>query len=111
MLEVAQRLAASVSPAPPPAPSGLEKYESLARDLVFAYETGQAGAMERLEEHYQRCGTWEELRAMVRQRLDMIPESERPPGYFALPHAKLLIAREAGFDSWEAWAGALGGGS
>jgi hypothetical protein len=40
------------------------------------------------------------LRAAVRRRMEELPKSERPPGYFALPHARLLVAREAGYDNW-----------
>ena len=32
---------------------------------------------------------------------------ERPEGYFALPHARLLIARQAGFENWAALAKAF----
>lgn len=56
--------------------------------------------MQRLQAHYGRSFTWEELRAGIRQRLDAVPESARPDGYFALPHARRLIAREAGFEDW-----------
>jgi hypothetical protein len=103
MLEVARRLGwderANTDSAPPP---GIEQYESLARDLLFAYETGQPAAMRHLEQHYGETVTWDDLRASVRQRIEAVPKTERPPGYFALPHAMLLIAREAGFDNWAA---------
>jgi len=109
MARVAQRLiehgATSGAPASGRSASGepppdLAKYTSLAQDLLFAFETGRADALERLAQHYARSFSWEELRTQVRARLDAIDAAERPDGYFALPHAQLLVARGAGFDNW-----------
>jgi hypothetical protein len=69
---------------------------------VVAFEMGQPDALARLQNHYKQSFTWQELRAVVRQRLDAIPPAEKPDGYFALPHARLLIARQEGFASWRA---------
>jgi hypothetical protein len=43
-----------------------------------------------------------------------VPDSEKIKdgmyeGYFAIPHARLLIARHEGFDNWEAFAKSLEG--
>jgi hypothetical protein len=101
MAQVARKLAVNEATPPrqPPSSPDLEKYEQLAQDLVFAYETGHEAAMKRLQDHYERPMTWSELRAGVRQRLDALGD-ERPDGYFAIPHARLLVARGAGFQSW-----------
>lgn len=103
MLEVARKLGVYgtnlSAPVPAPAPD-LERYESLAQDLLFAYETGHGAAIQRLQEYAGRSFTWEELRSGVRQRLDAIPDAEKPDGHFALAHARLVIARQAGFDNW-----------
>jgi hypothetical protein len=118
MREVAHRLAAAAAGEQPPRlltiPSAsesptLEQYENLAKDLVIAYDSGYPPAMERLTEFYRRSVTWEELRAGVQQRLRTMPASEKPSGnmyegYFALPHARFLIARQAGFQNWTALA-------
>jgi uncharacterized protein len=80
----------------------LERYEQLAQNLFFAYQSGIPSSIRMLEEHYGRQFTWDELRTSIRQRLKEIPESEKPEGYFALPHARFLIAREAGFTNWAA---------
>jgi hypothetical protein len=69
---------------------------------VFAFETGHPASMQRLQEHARTSFTWEELRADVRARLAALGEAERPDGYFALPHARLFIARQAGYENWEA---------
>ncbi len=102
MSRVARRLGAT-GDAPKPARSAqVETYDRLARDLVVAFEMGQSDALARLRDHYGQTFTWQELRAEVRQRLGGIPADEKPDGYFALPHARLLIARQAGFASWQA---------
>jgi ankyrin repeat protein len=109
MREVARKLMVDRTTAPPaPPPPDLEKYESLARDLLFAYETGHAEAMQRVQEYAGRSSlTWEELRAGVRRRLETIPDAEKPAGYFGIPHARWFIARQAGFDNWAALVKAL----
>jgi len=86
---------------PVPSPPDLLAYEQLAQDLVFAFETGQDAAMQRLMKHFGGTITWEALRKEVRRRLDGLGP-DRPEGYFALPHARLLIARRVGFESWAA---------
>jgi len=43
--------------------------------------------------------TWDGLRREVRKRLDGLG-ADPPEGYFALPHARLLIARSAGCATW-----------
>jgi hypothetical protein len=78
----------------------LERYDHLARNLFFAFESGIPSSIRMMEEHYGRQFTWDELRKVVRERLEGIPEDEKPDGYFALPHARFLIAREAGFTNW-----------
>jgi ankyrin repeat protein len=83
----------------------MQQYEELARDLVVAYETGYEPALKRFCEHYGRSLGWEELRAAVQGRMRSMPESEKIAdgmyeGYFALPHAQLLIARQEGFANW-----------
>lgn len=88
--------------------AALGPYEGLANDLVIAYDSGEPAATVRLQDHYKRSFTWDELRAAVRQRLGSVPDSERPAGHFALPHARLLLAREAGYKDWPTFAKHLG---
>jgi ankyrin repeat protein len=108
MLEVARRLGwAETAESALLPPRGIEQYESLAQDLLFAFESGQPAAIAHLQAHYGEPVLWNDLRASVRRRMDELPKSERPPGYFALPHARLLTAREAGFENWAALEEAL----
>jgi ankyrin repeat protein len=79
----------------------LERFDKLARDLVRAYEAGQPDALRELAGHFGGDFTWEQLREGVSRRLAAIPEADRPPGYFALPHARLVIARHLGANSWD----------
>jgi ankyrin repeat protein len=112
MPEVARRLSFDdgTTQPPPPAAAGLAKFESLAQDLVWAFETGQPAAMERLREYYGAPISWTALRTVVRERLDTMPQDDRPEGYFALPHAKLLVALQAGFSNWDALVQSFEGG-
>ena len=100
MLAVARRLGfegtAEPEPAPRPAPD-LPKYQSVAQDLVLAFETGRADSMARLMDFFGGEITWEGLRKIVRQRLEKLGD-QRPEGYFGLPHAQKLIALQAGFQ-------------
>jgi ankyrin repeat protein len=102
MTAVVRRLGATEVEVAEPRSPDLERYDQLARDLVVAFEMGQEDALARLQSHYKQSFTWQELRAAVRQRLEAIPSGEKPDGYFALPHARLLIARQEGFASWRA---------
>ncbi|HEX9366566.1 MAG TPA: ankyrin repeat domain-containing protein, partial [Vicinamibacterales bacterium] len=111
MTDIARRLGfegQAETEATSPAAPDLPKYEGLAQDLVFAYETGRADSMARLMDHFGGQITWEGLRTMVRQRLENLGE-KRPEGYFALAHARELIASQAGFSDWAALADAVSG--
>ncbi|HJR59830.1 MAG TPA: ankyrin repeat domain-containing protein [Vicinamibacterales bacterium] len=79
----------------------LERFDKLARDLVRAYEAGQPEALREVAGHFGGDPTWEQLREGVSRRLAALPEADRPPGYFALPHARLVIARHLGATTWD----------
>jgi ankyrin repeat protein len=111
MTEIARKLAVD-GVAPPAAiergeqPAELARFERLAEDLLFAFESGNPESMRRLMRHFGGEISWGQLRTAVRQRLEQMGEA-RPEGYFALPHARLLIARQSGFDNWAALEEAL----
>jgi uncharacterized protein len=102
MMKLAKRLGLDTVSVAPPAPPELGRYEDLARDLLFAFESGHGSAIERVNEYWGGPRDWQALRTLVRQRLQAIPEAQRPGGYFALPHARLLVARGNGYENWEA---------
>src|SRR5260221_3288894 len=83
-------------------PTG-EEYERLAQDFVDAYER-DAAALERLNQHYGRSFTFEDLWAEIwrgvyafRQRSFRVPKN-----YLQLDEAQTVIAQDAGFGSWTA---------
>ena len=111
MTEIARRLAVDgeppAEPEPQEQPAQLARFEALAQDLVIAFERGNPDSMQRLMRQFGGEVTWEQLRAAVRERLAKLGD-DRPDGYFALPHAQLLIARQAGFENWAALVETLG---
>ena len=109
-LEGAARRLSSAAPMPPaplPGPT-LRKFESLAKDLVVAFESGEPGAMARLAAQYGGPADWDRVREGVRHYLATVPEAEVPSGYFGLAHARLVIARISGFQNWHHLVAVLG---
>jgi ankyrin repeat protein len=86
----------------------LHQFEDIAKDMVLVHEMGDPNAVRRLSERYGLRVTPDALRAEVRRRLDELLDTERPSGPFALPHARLVLARDAGHESWDTLATALG---
>jgi hypothetical protein len=79
-----------------------EPYEQAARNFVDAYK-GDAGALVRLNRHYGRSFSFDDLKAEIwrrdyayRQRSFRVPEN-----YFPIEEAQIIIAQDAGFGSWE----------
>jgi ankyrin repeat protein len=99
----AARLLEAAAPATPPPPPGptLEKFEQLAKDVLVAFESGEPAALQRLADHYGGPVDWDRVRQGVRWYLQSVPESEVPDGYVALPHARLMVAKRAGFQNWQ----------
>jgi ankyrin repeat protein len=85
-----------------PAAPTLQEYERLAQDILAAYRTGDAGALQRIRNHARREVTLEQLRAGVRDSLEKDPGGERPRGDVSLEDARRLVARWLGFESWPA---------
>jgi uncharacterized protein len=113
MTQVARRLAVMSDALEPEwakdePPADLARFERLAEDLLFAFESGNPESMRRLMRHFGSDISWGQLRLAVRQRLEALGYA-RPEGYFGLPHARLLIARQSGFENWETLEEALSG--
>ena len=69
-----------------------------------AYETRDAAALQRLNDHYHRTFTFDDLWAEIwrrnyafRQRSSRVPKN-----YLPLDEAQIIIAQDAGFSSWAA---------
>ncbi len=89
-----------------------EVYEHAASDVVDAYK-GEPAALERLNRHYGRSFSFADLKAEIwrrdyayRQRSSRIPEN-----YFPIDEARIIIAQDAGFGSWEKLMDALAAGA
>ena len=83
--------------------SAAAKYQQAAEDFVHAYE-GDAPALERLNQHYERSFGPEDLRAEIWRRVYAFRQrsSRVSKNYLELAEAQLLIAQDAGFGSWTA---------
>ena len=102
LYKVAQRLEAAAPPARrAPAGPTLEKFEQLAKDVVVAFESGEPAALQRIADYYGGPVDWDRLREGVRWYLRSVPESELPEGYVGLAHARLVVAKRAGFQNWQ----------
>ncbi len=77
-------------------------YERLANDMVRAYATGDAAAMQRINEHYGRSSTVEDLRATVWRLIYKVRQARGDALAFGVAEAQELIARTSGFNNWTA---------
>lgn len=82
-----------------------EEYERLAEDIVRAFNERDEAALGRLNEQYRREFTLEDLGAEIWRRVYSYRQrafggKERTP--VELAETQLLVAQDAGFQSWEA---------
>src|SRR5262249_31531491 len=106
-----QRAAPEIRPAAP-APQGVaDRYANLAQDLVAAHESGDAAAIQRLNEHHGRAFTWDDVRAEVWHNVYKVRQAGGRPGSFAIEDAQWLMARQAGFGNWTAFLNAVAAGT
>jgi hypothetical protein len=89
----------------PPVPLTLaaEKYHQAAQDFVNSYERDTV-ALQRLNEHYGRSFSFEDVRAEIWRRVYAFRErsSRVPQNFLQLSEAQMMIAQDAGFGSWDA---------
>lgn len=80
----------------------LAPYETLAKDVVEAYRSGDASAMRRILAHFQveRPPSWEEFRKGVLSRLGTRADAENANADLSLADAQFFVARLHGFESW-----------
>src|SRR5437868_1736904 len=76
----------------------LEQYEAIATEFVAAY-SGDADALQRLNELFQDSLTSDQLRELIKKRLGATGDSTIAA--FTQADARRLIARQNGFESWE----------
>jgi hypothetical protein len=101
---------AELSPAPP---RTVDEYERLAADLVLAFDSQDAAALQRLNDHYRRSFTFEDLWAEIWRRIYAFRQrsSRVPKNYLQLAEAQMVIAQDAGFGSWDALTRAVATGA
>lgn len=88
---------------PVPLTLTLDKYQQAAQDFVSAYER-ESLALHRLNEHYARSFSFEDVRAEIWRRVYAFRErsSRVPQNFLQLSEAQMMIAQDAGFGSWDA---------
>jgi hypothetical protein len=90
-----------------------EEYERLAADFVLAFDAQDRAALQRVNQHYQRAFSYDDLCAEIWRRVYAFRQrsSKVPKNYLQLAEAQMLIAQDAGFGSWAALTHALATGA
>jgi ankyrin repeat protein len=83
----------------------LTTYEQLANDLAAVYEADNEEALGRLGRHFNRMVAFEDVRTLVRGRVDRLRRAAEQGGAprLELAEARELMARQAGFENWAAF--------
>ena len=82
----------------------IEEYERLAHDFVLAFDSRDEAALRRLNEHYGRSFTFDDLWAEIWRRVYAFRQRafKAPANLLQLEEAQTLIAQDTGFGSWTA---------
>ena len=106
MFDVAELLRSGSSSASRPT---LQKYETMVENLQEAYRSGDPAAMERHWNDTWHRRSWQTMRTYVQLDLGKRPEFEGRDVDIPLDDARLWIARDHGFRSWQELAEYVGG--
>lgn len=89
---------------PSPRARTADEYARLAEDMTAAFNTHDAAALDRLNDHYQRSFTVEDLWAEIWRRVYAFRQRAFKGGPQELhpAEAQMVIATDAGFGSWVA---------
>jgi hypothetical protein len=90
----------------------VQEYDRLAQDFLLAFNAKDEAALQRLNEHYDRSFTFEDLWAEVWRRVYGFRQRsvKGAPGDLTRNEAEILLAQDAGFASWNALTEAVGTG-
>jgi hypothetical protein len=80
----------------------IAEYERLSNDMVEAYVTGDPAALQRINQHYNRTSTVEDIRTIVWRQVYKVRQAGSAAHAFGPAEARQLIARTAGFGNWDA---------
>jgi hypothetical protein len=82
----------------------VQDHERLADDLVLAFDSRDEAALQRLNSHYRRSYTFDDLAAEIWRRVYAFRQrsSRVPKNFLRLEEARTLVAQDAGFSSWSA---------
>src|SRR5207237_631240 len=86
-----------------------EDYDRLAGDLVLAFDSHDEAALRRLNEHYGRSFTFDDLWAEIWRRVYAFRQRafKGSKQSLQLAEAQTVVAQDAGFGSWPALSRAL----
>ncbi len=89
------------------------QFERLAHDFVLAFDTHDEAALQRLNAHYDRAFTFDDLSAEIWRRVYAFRQrsSKVPQNYLRLEEAQTLIAQDTGYGSWAALTRAIATGA
>jgi hypothetical protein len=81
-----------------------DQYERLADDFVRAFDARDDAALDRLNLHYRRRFTYEDLGAEIWRRVYAFRQrsSRVPKNFLLLDEARLIVAQDVGYPSWSA---------
>jgi hypothetical protein len=88
-------------------PPGLRKFDDIANELADAYMAGDAEAVREIGWTYGIYFAHDKDAGAMQQRLPAWFAASRRTRELAVGDARALVARKAGFDSWEALAASL----
>jgi hypothetical protein len=80
--------------------SELDQFDAMARDFAAAY-AGDADALARLNDRFSGTKDLQGLRRMVHERRSQGAAGAAGAAAFTLPEARLLVAKNLGFESWD----------
>jgi len=81
-----------------------EGYERLAQEYVQAFDEQDATALARMNAHYSRAFTFDDLFSEIWRRVYAFRQrrSKVPKPFLKTDEARMLVAQNAGFASWDA---------
>lgn len=92
--------------------ASLAEYERAAADWVQACDANDGPALDRLNQHYRRTYSFDDLHAEIWRRVYAFRQRSRhvARNYLEPDEARILVAQDSGFESWDALIAAVATG-